>query len=83
VTHQLRFTAPLAEMNVYLPWLRDQIMAAGGCFVRRHVDDPAELLTQTPVVVNATGLAAADADLHPVRGQIVLVANPGLDESVR
>jgi D-amino-acid oxidase len=38
-------------------------------------------------VVNATGLAARrlcdDAAVRPVRGQIVLVANPGLTESVR
>ncbi|GAA2480421.1 FAD-dependent oxidoreductase [Winogradskya humida] len=81
--HELRFTAPLAEMDIYLPWLRDRIVDAGGRFVRRHVDDPALLLSETPVVVNATGLAAADKDLYPVRGQIVLVTNPGLHESVR
>jgi D-amino-acid oxidase len=81
--HELRFTAPLTEMDVYLPWLRDRIVDAGGRFVRRHIDDPADLLAQTPVVVNATGLAATDEDLYPVRGQIVLVTNPGLHESVR
>ncbi len=81
--HELRFPAPLAEMDVYLPWLRDRIIAAGGRFVRCHVEDPSVLLAQTPVVVNATGLGAADPDLYPVRGQIVVVANPGLDESVR
>ena len=81
--NELLFTAPLTEMDVYLPWLRDRIIAAGGRFVRRHVDHPSELLTQSPVVVNATGLGAADPDLYPVRGQIVVVTNPGLDESVR
>lgn len=81
--HELRFTAPLAEMELYLPWLRDRIVAAGGRFERRHVEHPSELLARTPVVVNATGLAAADPALHPVRGQIVLVENPGLEESVR
>ncbi|MGX6605252.1 FAD-dependent oxidoreductase [Micromonosporaceae bacterium Da 78-11] len=80
---ELRFTAPLAEMGVYLPWLRDRIITAGGRFVRRHVEDPATLLARSPVVVNATGLGAADDDLYPVRGQVVLVTNPGLDESVR
>jgi D-amino-acid oxidase len=39
------------------------------------------------VVVNATGLAAGrladDPAVHPVRGQVVLVANPGLTTSVR
>jgi D-amino-acid oxidase len=81
--HDFCFTAPLAEMDLYLPWLRDRIVAAGGRFVRRHVEDPSELLGQSPVVVNATGLGAADPDLFPVRGQLVVVTNPGLDESVR
>lgn len=81
--HELCFTAPLAEMDVYLPWLRDQIVSAGGHFVRRRVEDPSELLAGTPLVVNATGLSAADPGLYPVRGHIVLVDNPGLDESVR
>jgi D-amino-acid oxidase len=40
-----------------------------------------------PVVVNATGLAAgelcADAAVVPARGRIVLVANPGIETSVR
>jgi len=81
--HELRFTAPLAEMELYLPWLRDRVLAAGGCFERRRVEHPSELLARTPVVVNATGLAAADPDVYPARGQIVLVENPGLEESVR
>jgi len=81
--HELCFTAPLTEMDLYLPWLRDRIVASGGRFARGHVDDPAELLDRSPVVVNATGLSAADPDLFPVRGQLVLVTNPGLEESVR
>ncbi|MEV4640574.1 FAD-dependent oxidoreductase [Actinoplanes sp. NPDC049548] len=80
---QLRFAAPLAEMDLYLPWLQRRIVAAGGRFVHRRVARPEELLADTPVVVNATGLAAADPAMVPVRGQIVLVANPGLCESVR
>ncbi|MEV8503914.1 FAD-dependent oxidoreductase [Actinoplanes sp. NPDC051475] len=80
---QLRFAAPLAEMDVYLPWLQHRIVAAGGRFVHRRVTRPEDLLAETPVVVHATGLAAADPAMVPVRGQIVLVPNPGLRESVR
>jgi D-amino-acid oxidase len=40
-----------------------------------------------PLLVNATGLAAGelagDPAVHPARGQVVLVANPGLDTSIR
>jgi D-amino-acid oxidase len=78
----VRFTAPLAEMSLYLPWLREQVR-----FVRRGVQRLDEALAEAPVVVNATGLAArefaGDPAVFPARGQIVLVANPGLETSVR
>jgi D-amino-acid oxidase len=47
----------------------------------------ADLDGQAGTVVNATGLAARaladDAAVFPARGQIVVVANPGLETSVR
>ena len=79
---EVRFTAPLAETAVYLPWLRDQVTV-----VPRAVERLADALAEAPVVVNATGLAAGelcgDDAVYPARGQIVLVRNPGLDTSVR
>jgi D-amino-acid oxidase len=82
VDGEVRFVAPLAEMGAYLPWLRDQVR-----LVRRRVDRLDEALTAAPTVVNATGLAArelaGDPAVHPARGQIVLVANPGLETSIR
>lgn len=79
---EVRFLAPLTEMDVYLPWLRDQVPVETRAV--RHLDDA---LAQAPLVVNATGLAAReladDPDVYPARGQIVLVTNPGLAESVR
>jgi D-amino-acid oxidase len=79
---EVRFVAPLAEMSAYLPWLRRQVT-----FVTRRVDRLDEALREAPIVVNATGLAArelaGDPAVYPARGQIVLVANPGLDTSVR
>ena len=86
-TREVRFQAPLVEMGTYLPWLRDRFTAAGGRVVRRRVDRLEEALVEAPVVVNATGLAAGalcgDPDVHPARGQIVLVANLGVFVSVR
>ncbi|GAB1691555.1 FAD-dependent oxidoreductase [Krasilnikovia sp. M28-CT-15] len=86
-TREIRFVAPLADMGSYLPWLRQRFVAAGGRVVRRAVRHLDEALVEAPVVVNATGLGAArlcgDPALHPARGQVVLVANPGLDTSVR
>ena len=79
---EVRFVAPLAEMNVYLPWLVSQVR-----FVRRGVDRLADAFAVAPVVVNATGLAARslvpDPAVRPARGQVVLVANPGVETSVR
>jgi D-amino-acid oxidase len=82
---ELRFAAPLAEMDTYLTWLRGRVTDGGGRIVRRRVAALDE--ARAPVVVNATGLAAGalcgDPAVQPARGQVVLVDNPGLDESVR
>ncbi|WP_305789659.1 FAD-dependent oxidoreductase [Symbioplanes lichenis] len=82
-TRELRFRAPLTEMATYLPWLRRQLPVV----VRRRVSSLDEALAEAPVVVNATGLAAGalcdDPAVHPVRGQIAIVANPGITVSVR
>lgn len=79
---EVRFVAPLAEMGVYLPWLAARVPVEP-----RSVTRLADALAAAPLVVNATGLAArelaGDEAVHPARGQIVLVANPGLTESVR
>ena len=79
---EVRFVAPLAEMGVYLPWLRSQVR-----LVRRGVERLGDVFAAAPVVVNATGLAARtlvpDPAVRPARGQIVLVANPGVAASVR
>ncbi|GAA2706475.1 FAD-dependent oxidoreductase [Micromonospora olivasterospora] len=83
----LRFTAPTVEMTPYLAWLRQRLEAGGGRVLRRRVERLADAFDTAPTVVNATGLAAgrlaADPAVHPVRGHLVLVANPGLTTSVR
>ncbi|WP_433216178.1 FAD-dependent oxidoreductase [Dactylosporangium sp. CS-047395] len=82
-----RFTVPSAEMETYLPWLAERARALGGRFALGRVEHLADLDGQAGTVVNATGLAARiladDATVFPARGQIVIVANPGLDTSVR
>ncbi len=71
---------PLIDMSTHLPWLRERLLAAGGVIETRTVSDLAE--ADAPVVVNCTGLGARelvpDASLRPVRGQLVLVENPGI-----
>ena len=86
--HGLRFAVPLVEMPLYLPYLRDTVLAAGARHVVRRVAVLDEVLDLAPeVVVNAAGMAAGalvgDETVFPVRGQIVRVTNPGLQLSVR
>jgi D-amino-acid oxidase len=81
------FTVPAVEMSVYLPWQIQQVTAAGGTFVRRRVERWADVADLAPVTINATGLAArdlaGDPGVHPARGRIVVVSNPGLHTSIR
>lgn len=71
---------PLVDMTVHLPWLRRRFTEAGGVVETRTVSDLAEV--DAPVVVNCTGLGARnlvpDPSVRPVRGQLVVVANPGI-----
>ncbi|WP_031004642.1 NAD(P)/FAD-dependent oxidoreductase [Streptomyces sp. NRRL F-5727] len=75
---------PLIDMPVHLAWLRDRLVAAGGVVERRAAGALAEPAAVAPVVVNCTGLGARelvpDGGLRPVRGQLVLVENPGIEE---
>ncbi|MFE9776066.1 FAD-dependent oxidoreductase [Streptomyces sp. NPDC005931] len=72
---------PLLDMPAHLPWLRKRLVAAGGVVETRTVSGLAE--ADAPVVVNCTGLGARelvpDASVRPVRGQLVVVENPGID----
>lgn len=82
-----RFTVPTVEMGPYLDWLVARLAGGGVVLERRRLRDLAEAAGLAPVVVNATGLAAgrlcADGAVYPARGRVVLVANPGLETSVR
>ena len=82
---EIHFIAPAVEMEVYLPWLQERFRASGGRVVRRAIGHFQEV--PGAVVVNATGLAAGrlcdDDAVYPVRGQVVLVAQPGLTTSIR
>ncbi|MEV7602417.1 FAD-dependent oxidoreductase [Kitasatospora sp. NPDC089797] len=82
-----RFTAPTVEMPRYLPWLRGRFLDAGGEVVHRRLDTLGQARAWAPVAVNAAGLGArqlcGDEALRPVRGQLVLVRNPGLRASLR
>ena len=83
-THGWHYTAPLATMPVYLDYLRARFERAGGTLEVAAVRSLAELADVAPVVVNCSGVYARDLvpdpAVVPVRGQVVIAANPGLEE---
>jgi D-amino-acid oxidase len=76
-------SAPLVDMPRYLDHLVRRLAAAGGDVVTGPVGS---LSGAGPVVVNCTGLGAmglaGDTAMRPVRGQHVVVENPGIEEFV-
>jgi D-amino-acid oxidase len=76
------FAAPVVRMPAYLPWLLDELAAAGVRFQVRALTDLAPAADGADLVVNASGLGARelaeDKELVGVRGQVVRVADPGL-----
>lgn len=81
------FTAPVIEMPIYLGWLRNRFERADGIITRmalRHLPEPVRSRDHQTVVVNCSGIGAralsGDLSVTPVRGQVVRVAQFGLDE---
>jgi D-amino-acid oxidase len=74
------FVTPVAEMPVYLTWLAGRVEELGGTITRLNLS---ALPEGGDVVVNCSGLGArllgADRTVHPVAGQVVRVAQLGLD----
>ncbi len=97
-THGWRFTAPVVDMSRYLPWLETRLADLGvvpematvtglaGLAEAAGVADPAHGAAPGAVVVDCAGLGARelvpDPSLTPVRGQVVVVDQVGLDEWV-
>jgi D-amino-acid oxidase len=79
-----RFAAPVADMSVHLPWLVARLAALGGSLATETLADLDAALARASVVVNCSGLGARDLagddTLLAVRGQILLVEQPGVDE---
>jgi len=77
-----RYTAPVVTMPVYLEYLRARFAGAGGTIKVSPVTSLAAI--DAPVVVNCTGIGARDLvpdpAMYPVRGQVVVVENPGIEE---
>jgi D-amino-acid oxidase len=76
------YTAPVVTMPVYLDYLLARYAALGGAVTVAEVPSLSSL--SAPVVVNCSGIGARDLvpdpQVMPVRGQVVLVRNPGIEE---
>jgi D-amino-acid oxidase len=82
-----RFTAPVISMPVYLGYLLARFLSAGG-----QVQDDCAFASlaaaagqaSADVIVNCSGIGAhdlvPDPAVLPVRGQVVVTANPGISE---
>jgi D-amino-acid oxidase len=76
----LTMRTPVIEMPVYLRWLSTRVEALGGSITRINLS---ALPAGEPLVVNASGIGArllgTDPGVAPVRGQVVLVEQVGID----
>jgi D-amino-acid oxidase len=79
-----RYTAPIVDMPVYLDYLERRVAGAGIPIEETVVGSLRAATRSAPVVVNCTGCGARDLvpdpEVVPVRGQLVVVDNPGVDE---
>jgi D-amino-acid oxidase len=77
-------TLPVVDMPVHLDWLTRLLAVLGVGVSLRRVERLGDLLGDADVVVNCTGLGSAtleaDRDLTPIRGQVVVVEQVGLEE---
>lgn len=75
--------APVVEMPRYLRWLAARVEDLGGTLTRMNLSSLPDTVDGVGLVVNATGLAARhfadDPGVAPVRGQVVVVEQVGLD----
>ena len=75
---------PLIAMPRYLGYLPGRLTAAGGRLDIRSVSRLSEAVDEAPVLVNCSGVGARrlvpDLTVRASRGQLVVVANPGVEE---
>jgi D-amino-acid oxidase len=79
-----RFDVPIVDMPVYLGHLQDRLRSAGGRLRLERVRSLEEVSATVEIVVNCAGIGASalvpDPEVDPVRGQLVIVDNPGIVE---
>lgn len=78
-----RYTVPVVDMPRYLDYLVQRLELLRIRVEIRRVATLAEAAAHAPVVANCTGIGARnlvpDPHLAPVRGELVVMSNPGID----
>ncbi|KAG7510361.1 hypothetical protein JOB18_019937 [Solea senegalensis] len=81
------FTTLKCECSSYLPWLEKRFSKAGGQVQQKKVNNLQELSSSYDIIVNCSGLGSkalvGDAEVHPVRGQVLQVDAPWLQHFIR
>uniref|UniRef100_A0A8C0MJ76 D-aspartate oxidase n=1 Tax=Canis lupus familiaris TaxID=9615 RepID=A0A8C0MJ76_CANLF len=81
------FTTLKCESSTYLSWLEKRLRASGVPILSRRLGDLWELHPAFDVVVNCSGLGsrqlAGDAEVLPVRGQVLRVRAPWVKHFIR
>ena len=71
---------PMVAPPIYLQFLHDQFLAAGGAIEQRAVESLDEFATTPGIVVNCSGVGARelarDDAVYPIRGQTLLIDAP-------
>jgi D-amino-acid oxidase len=83
-SHGSSYTAPLVTMPTHLRYLTSRLTRAGGTIEIKTIHHLHDATSTTPIVINCSGIGARklanDPLLHPVRGQQLIVTNPGITE---
>ncbi|ETW09026.1 hypothetical protein H310_01495 [Aphanomyces invadans] len=80
--HLQHYDAIVADMGVYLNWLKDQLAARRVHINIQNVVDLRKLATPGTVVVNCTGLFKDDPTMFPCKGQVVMVHAPWIRSAI-
>ncbi len=79
-----RLQTPVVHMGRYLAYLRRRFEAAGGTVRPMRLETLTDAAEYGSVVMNCSGLGArelcGDESVSPVRGQHLILENPGIDE---
>jgi D-amino-acid oxidase len=79
-------TVPLTDTSRYLDYLRERFQNLGGAIVQERLRNFSEIPSVFDVVINCAGIGArelaADRDLEPHRGQVVIVRKVDLHRAV-